>query len=86
MAKSRAAYMREYRARHRALDERPKESVMRERYRAADADRIASLMAENVRLTDEIARLKRELANRPVPVKPADAGWGAYRPAPKPGK
>lgn len=53
--------MREYRAKRRAL-ERPKESVMRERYRTADAMRITDLLAENRRLTEEVHRLKRALA------------------------
>jgi hypothetical protein len=80
---SRAAYMREYRARKRAAQDKELDLVVRAGSAVHDmlTPDIEALRDENARLLQEIVYLKRELAQRP-----ARDPFREFRPAPKPGK
>ena len=87
---SRAAYMREYRARKRVG---PQLEALAETFEASGkiaraADPVAELARQLAEAHEEIRRLKRELAARPSPFRARLGNVGSsipeYRPVPKP--
>lgn len=76
---SRAEYMRLYRAKRKGQPEAILD-VVRDRATVETGD-CRELILENGRLTEEIARLKRELSARSI-----GPSFGYPRPAPKPSR
>jgi hypothetical protein len=82
MPRDRAAYMRAYRAGHRPGLQVGGVKLPKPIHHNPDAcTDIADLQAENAALTEEVARLKRDLASRPL----IDASAALATEAPRPG-